>query len=530
MGNRSLLRDVRDARLIARIEFRRTLRAIRANDSRFVSVVALAVFTVPFGLIWLYGAYVLGAGADIGPAAAPLIGSFVLPAVAGFAATVTFQTVQDGPFPDHPTLPLSIASTRAVVLSKLLAALVAVCTWFGLPAVVFAGAFLAGAGAPLLAPAVAVWLVPILLAAVPLGYLVGLWLTRLNRRLPVPTAGKAVVWAAFVVGSIFVGQWVGYAIAEDGVGSLAVEVLPAFGPTTAYASLLFGTDGFLTGLAVGAGLLAAGAVAAGRATTDAMTLWFADRHDREDGEHVGSSQPPVPFSATTTGRIAWHYLRLAYRAPRRLIHLLFLLFLVFPLAGPLADASIGALRFAPSVGVLTCAMLAGAMFCLNPIGDERGTLPIVLLSGTDAAAFVRGRILAGLVVGLAALIACCALGAAAGVAPTALGALAVLTVGLSLAAGAVAAGFGVLVPKYEPEEVFGVETVRPSNIPLFAFEIGTVAVGGLGLFIVGAPEPTIGTVRSRLPFVLGYAAVVAGGGVASYLVAARRLRGWTVER
>ncbi len=530
MGHRSLKRDVRDARLIAGTEFRRTLRAIRANDSRFASVVVLALFTVPMGLVWLYGAYALGEGVDVGPAAAPLIGSFVLPAVAGFAATVAFQTVQDGPFPDHPTLPLSIASTRAVVLSKLLAALAAVAVWLVAPTVVFGGAFLVGTGSLLLAPAIAVWLVPIALVAVPLGYLAGLWLTRLDRRLPVPTAGKAVVWAAFVLGSVVVGQRVGYAVAEEGVGSLAVGFLPAFGPTTAYASLLFGGEELPLGFAVGAILLAVGAVAARRATTEAAELWFADRPDRAESEPEGSKRPPAPFALTKTGRIAWHYLRLAVRSPRRMTHLLFLLFLVFPMAGPLADASLDALRFAPSVGVLACTLLAGATFCLNPIGDERGTLPVVLLSGTDAAAFVRGRILAGLVVGLAVLVACAVPGAAVGVSPTALGVLALFALGLSAAAGGVAAGFGVLVPKHEPEEVFGVETVRPSNVPLFAFEIGTIVAAGAGLLVVGAPEPTVGTLVSRWPFVLAYAAVIAGSGAVGYLVSVRRLGGWTVER
>ncbi|MFC4986582.1 hypothetical protein [Saliphagus infecundisoli] len=530
MVHRSIARDVRDARLIAGTEFRRTLRAIRANDSRFASVVVLALFTVPMGLVWLYGAYALGEGVDVGPGAAPLIGSFVLPAVAGFAATVAFQTVQDGPFPDHPTLPLSIASTRAVVLSKLFAALVAVAVWLVVPTVVFGGAFLAGAGAGLLAPAVAVWLVPIVLAAVPLGYLAGLWLIRLNRRLPVPTAGKAGVWAVFVLGSIVVGQRVGYVVADEGLGSLETGFLPAFGPTTAYASLLFGGGELPMGLAVGAALLAVGAIVARRATTEAAELWFADRPDSAENEPEGSMRPPTPFALTKTGRVAWHYLRLAYRAPRRLTHLLFLLFLVFPMVGPLAEAELAALRFAPSVGVLACALLAGATFSLNPIGDERGTLPVVLLSGTDAAAFVRGRVLAGLVVGLAALVACVALGAAVGVPPVALGLLALLAVGLSPAAGGVAAGFGVLLPKYEPEEIFGVETVRPSNVPLFAFEIGTIAVSALGLLVVGAPAPTVGSLVSRWPFVLAYAAVVAGSGAVGYLVAVRRLGAWTVER
>lgn len=533
MGHRSsLARDARDVRSIVRVEFRRTLRAIWANDARFLSLVVLSVLTVPFGLAVLYGAYTLGAQADLGSASAGPLGSAVVPAAVGVAATVAVQTVQAGPFPDHPTLPLSIVSTRAVVFSKLFAALVAVTVWLGVPTVVIVGTVLAAAGSPLLAPAFALWLAPPVLAAVPLGYLVGLWLTRLDRRLPIPTAGKAVVWVSLMFGSILLGQRLGYAITENGIGSLAgseLGVLPVFAPTTAYASLLFGADEFLAGLAVGATFLAVGAIGAGRAVADARVLWFADRPDRADAEHEGSSGPPAPFAWMETGRIAWHYLRLATRSPRCLTHLLFLLFLVFPLVAPLANASFGALRFAPSIGVLVCALLAGATFCLNPIGDERGTLPVVVLSGTDAAAFVRARILAGIVVGLATLLCSVVVGAAIGVSLTALGVLAALAVGLSVPAGGVAAGLDVLVPKYDAEEVFSVETVRPSNVPLFAIEMGTIAIGGVGLLLVGAPAPTIEILVLRWPFVIAYAAAVAASGAVGYLVAVRRLRAWTVE-
>src|SRR6056297_3307542 len=79
-----------------------------------------------------------------------------------------------------------------------------------------------------------------------------------------------------------------------------------------------------------------------------------------------------------------------------------LIFLVGPMAGTFFQSSSGE-RFPVLVagtGVLFGVYLSGATFGLNPLGDDRPQFPLVLLTETTSRTFLRGRVLAGLSVGL----------------------------------------------------------------------------------------------------------------------------------
>ncbi|GAB3016907.1 hypothetical protein GCM10025298_00070 [Natronobiforma cellulositropha] len=525
--------------MIARVDLRRSRRALVDDPARFVSVLIVGLLLIPLGLAAVGGAYGLGrAFGDDLQTAVPYARSLVLPGVGVLASIVLFYRLTVGPLPDHPTLPLTSTTTRAVVVAALLTSVAVLVLWVLAPLLVLSTAFSLGAGTVALPIGLAVWLVPLTAVGATSGYLCSLWLARIDRRLRIPRWLKILGWflltVALFLGWQAVASGSGHSLLESGYRLLSEGVVAS--TAGAYADALVLTAGIVSSpdrLAVSGGVsllfLATAAVAFTRSVANVEHLWFDDE-TRTDAVAVSRppARAPAPLAWSQSGRFAWHYLLLARRAPRRLVHLTMLVFFLFPLLSFAYSAPGRVLEFAPTVGVLACALVTGASFCLNPLGDERGALPAILLSSVDATYALRGRILAGFTLGVVPLALGALAGVGSGVDPASVVWLVVLGVALSLAAGGVACGLGTLVPKFEPDEVYGVETVRPSHIPLIGFELGTLVVLGVGLWLLGAPSPEPATVlETPLPYVL-YAAFVAASGVLGYLGAARTLRGYTV--
>lgn len=257
------------------------------------------------------------------------------------------------------------------------------------------------------------------------------------------------------------------------------------------------------------------------AERQATALWFTDDPVRtgttdtssEPAVSSGGFSPPQPFSWTKAGRIAWGYLLRAVRHPQEFSHLLMLVFLVGPMAGTFFQSSPGE-RFpllVAGTGVLFGVYLSGATFGLNPLGDDRPQFPLVLLTETTPRTFLRGRVLAGLAVGLPFVILVPLATIAAGTRPLNGITLATVGTGFSLLAALFALGLGCAYPIYEERELWGAETVAPSTLVLIAYSVvvmgGTVIglgitwfgltgnlvvtgilVGGLGVYLL----PTVG--------------------------------------
>jgi len=141
--------------------------------------------------------------------------------------------------------------------------------------------------------------------------------------------------------------------------------------------------------------------------------------------------------------------------------------------------------------------LAGAVFCLNPLGSEGAMLSQLVLSERPARTFVHARLLAGVGLGVAFALPGMALYAATGpfVTPG------VLLVGSGLVAGVVVAsagfalGIGSALPKFEEIAVFdSVETLAPSVVAALVHGGVTLILGLAALVTTGGiafPESTL---------------------------------------
>lgn len=518
-------RDLRAGLSIAHVELRRSLRTVLGDRRRVASgLVVAAVVALPY-LGILGTAHAAGARVAAGEdgVATALRGAFPA-AVGGLILLATVQRVAESSVPDGAELLLTAARTPAVVLGELLSA---TATLYATLAVLLGPglvAFALGASSPATVPLALAMALPVVTFAATVGYLLALSGAVLGRRLPHVTGLK---FGAYVGGMVLVGLS-GPLVAEyaESGASGPIERVAAV-PVADYAPLaLVGTPaGVVTpaGVATGLGLClvtVGGVLAAPRL---AAHLWFTDVGGDDGAVAERYAAVPRAFAGTPSLRVAWRYLLLARRAPRRLVHLTVFLFMLFPLTGVVV-AEPGAIpAVASGTALVFGALLSGAAFGLNPLGDEGDVLPGLIVTGVGGRRLVRGRLLAGLSVGLPlalvgavglwlslALDARVGLGLLAGVGPVA------------VAAGCVALGMGAAVPKFESEEIFGVETVHPSRIPLLLYVYGGLVAVPLGLALVALPLDTVD--RSLHLAALGaYAVVVGGVAVGSYVYAVRRV-------
>lgn len=522
-------RDIRTGLSIARVELRRSVRTVLGDRRRIASgLVVAALVALPY-LGILGAAHAAGARVAAGDdgIVTALRGAFPA-AVGGLVLLATVQRVAESSVPDGAELLLTAARTPAVVVGELLSA---TATLFATLAVLLGPALVAfavGARSPETVPLALAVALPVVAFAATVGYLLALGGAVLGRRLPHVTGLK---FGAYVGGMVVVGLS-GPLIAEyvESGATGPVERLAAV-PVTDYAPLaLVGTPaGVVTpaGVATGAAMLAltvGGVLAAPRL---AAHLWFTDVGGGGDGA-VAERYAAVPraFGATPSLRVAWRYLLLARRAPRRLVHLTVFLFMLFPLTGVVV-AEPGAIpAVASGTAVVFGALLSGAAFGLNPLGDEGDVLPGLIVTGVGGRRLVRGRLLAGLSVGLPlalagsvglwlslGLDARVGLGLLAGVGP------------VSVAAGCVALGLGAAVPKFESEEIFGVETVHPSRIPLLLYVYGGLVAVPLGLALLALPLDTVDRTLHGAALAT-YGVVVLALAVGGYVYAVRRVDGY----
>lgn len=523
---------VRTGLAIARIELLRSVRTILGDRRRLASgaVVALAIGLPYLGVVG--GLYAAGDAVARGDAAIGTVVEGSFPGVlAGLVVLATVHRIAASPVPDGAELLLTTARTRAVVFGELCATGV---TLYGtLVALVGPGliAFALGAGSPATVPLVLALAVPAVASATATGYLLASAGALITRHLPHVTALK---FGAYVGGLLAVGlsgPFLGAAV-ENGVAG-PLEPLAAV-PIADYALLgLLGTPaGAVTtaGLLTPVGLLGATAASTAGAVGLSRRLWFTDVGRGDDGTVSDRyAEVPRPFRVTASLRIAWRYLLLTRRAPRRLVHLTMFVFLVFPLAGIVAAEPDVIPTVAAGAAVVVGVLVSGGAFGLNPLGDEGAVLPALLVTGVGGRRLVHGRLLAGLSVGTPlATLGAVGLWVALELSVRAGLGLLVGTVVLSVAAGCIAIGLGCAVPKFEAESVFGVETVHPSRIPMMLYVYGGLVAVPVGLVLVAVPPSDVVSSTLHLAVLSGYVAVVAALSVVGYWYAVRRIDRYTL--
>ncbi len=496
----SLQRDVRHGIRIGRAEFVRSFRGYLENTRQLVGLGIAVLFFGGSLLFALPTAYLLGRTARsvtaipfFGPAASAMPVVLVLLAV--------LRTLERIGSIEAEALVLTTVHPRAVVFGLITAEIGRLLLWFGLPLGAFAAAFALGLGAPALVVTGGLVALPLVCCAAVWGYAGGLGILRLLRHLPAVRRLLKVGGALIMVGIVVASQFVGQYIVEADRWIQWLLSMTTYDPLIEYVALAFtGTPlarpASIRSIAVLGAMLVLTPIGLAVATKQASTLWFTDAPARNTSNQVrrssGGFTAPQPFAWTNAGRIAWGVLVRARRRPQELSHLVMILFFIGPVGTTVVQSSgdaIGVLIAGTGVGLGT--FLAGATFGLNPLGDDRPQLPLLLLTTTSPRALVRGRLLAGIAVGLpiAVLIPL----ASVGLGTPVLRALAFAGVGVGtcLAAAMFALGIGAAYPIYEEREFWGTETVVPSTLVMIGY---LFVVGGgtvLGLLMIWFAAPAI---------------------------------------
>lgn len=543
----SLGADLRHGLRIASTELRRSVRGYVGQRRALVGLAVLVVLGGGVLVSTLPGVHSLGQTVRT-DGEFPLLEGLrqqMTVLVLGLVVLFAMRTVERIAHVDGEELMLTTTSPRSIVFGILLAEVTRVVALLGPPALLVLGAFVLGAGSPLLGVSALLALLPVLAFAAVFGYLLGIGALVASRYVPLSSSLKTVGYPLFllvaIVGSQVLSRW----YVEDGgsiPGAALVGDALSASPLAAYGDVFLlgspaGEPVSATGLAVLVGFVAAVPVGLTATASVASSFWTTEAPRSGGGSSSSETVPaspttvPRPFRATKATRIGWHYLRSGVRAPRQFAHLLFLAFMLAPAGSTLLESPEFVYLFAVGASVLFGAVLAGSAFALNPLGQDRSVLSLLFLTATPPRRFVQGRLVAGLTVGLPLAVGGPVVAALLGP-PTLLDALGFAAVGATLTAtsATVAMALGTAFPRFESRNMYGVETVTPSTIALLVHNMGTLVTGVVALVVTGI---ALGEGFGAGTLVLGAlgvtVVVVLAVGAGSYYYAVRRFRGYTVE-
>jgi|GEM_PF-768349 len=525
--------DVRDARVLARTELRCRVRDVRGSARKLLSVAFMAfAFGVFFPLVlWGvatgFGRALASGSPPLGTAGVAFGGIAVLGLYVGGASGFN----QEAAGAVGPLVRTSISPT-AMSLGRLGSESIQA-TAVGVPtAVALLLEVAVGARGPVAPALLAVASLPVFLAALAVGRLLGDAIRYASEVLRVSLWTKVLVFLAVTVVG-YVGSYRFVYAGLDETGGLAGALPPAFlpgAPLQAYAGVAFaplGADPRPLGGLVAALLLAA--VPLGFAAAVRWETHLLLRESPGDEEQTsGSRGVPWPFTATPSARVAWRYLLRTRRDPRMLAHLGPLLFGMLGMGASVFRNPGSLLTVGPPAATIAGATVAGAAYCMNPLGDDRDQLPLLLTSTRSVAVLLRGRVLAGLVLGLLLAVG---VGTPLSIASTSVVstlALAGFAVVLSLAGAGTALGIGAVLPRFERREYMSVERAHPSTIALICYLFGGLFVGGIGVFMVAWSVDAHSLLLPAIAWTV-YLAVLALFGGGGYVAAVRKFDRLTLD-
>lgn len=534
--NRYRRSDARDAWVVVQTELRARVRQTLETPRKLVSV-AMLLLLVGIFLPLIGSTMALSYGASLTSGPPPvgrtgLLVAIVMGAGLYLGFSTAFQHLQLGTL---SPLVRTAVPPRAVVYGRLTSELTQTMVFVVLPAVLLLPLVAIGARNPVPAVLLLLGLVPPLFSSAFAGRLLGGGLAFANRWFAVSAWTKgAVLLAATAAAYLGTQMWLESVFPDSSVAATEAglpTIVPG-APLQAYASVVLAPLGAQVqplGLVVGAVLVAA--VPFTLAVTVRFESWLLQREpeaDRHEPAHADESRPvAAPFGATSSTQVAWRYLLRTRRDPAMLAHL-------FPIfVGSLGILSTAmtdldtALWLAPGTVVIIGAALAGGAYCLNPLGDDRDQLPLVLTSTGSTAMLLRGRALAGLTLGMLFAWGLAVPLELADGSVTHTVALALFAPVLLLAGAGTALGMGTLLPKFERSGYLNVERSHPSLIVSVGYMLGSIPVGiiGLVLFPAAVSDPSIVHLTALGTYVL----VIGAIGLSGYAAAVRRFDRLTLD-
>jgi ABC-2 type transport system permease protein len=527
-------RELDTAVLVARTEFRRTLRRTTDETSQVLAIVLSMVLLLAVTAPGAAAAVVFGSRlSEIGRLGLTALRSTVVSGVLFGTAMVGFRVVGETGRVDGSAGVLTATSPLSVVLGLVLAELLRILSFVGFPVLVVAVALGVGTGSPLVTVTTLVVVAVVVVVAVTAGYVFGQVVLYLSASVPVVRRNR------LRLASVAMVAYFGVVVAfGDVVTALAATPLSWF------------VDPLLLAVGAGGDRLAAGAallapllvvpVGVPAAVRLAEATWYGDTVQADDGSEVGSLVSGVgrvlaPFASRPTQAVARTVLVRARRAPYTLT------FAFIPVFGAVGYAQqvLETGRVPPSAPVLAATYAGwavGSAFTLNPFGQEGAHLPVTVSSGVTGEQFVRGRVLAAWVPGLPLTLALVVVTGAVATDLPPWRLLAATVYGLSLAAGAplLSVGVGALVPNFDAKRVFANrEAVIPSVWAFGLFAVMLVVLAAPAALALSFPAG-VGSLVGLTPVGVGLAGVaataVAAGllGVLSYRIAVTRFDGYTV--
>ncbi|SDF00475.1 hypothetical protein [Halorientalis regularis] len=497
---------IRQGFAIGRTEFRRTTRSLRGDSARLA---LLGVVAVLFGLMVLAGAwFILQFGDQIpaGDVSNVIRGSVAIQWL--FAVFITAQRAGSRHHSiDQESLMLLTVPVRAVALGLLSAECFRALAYLAVPVLLLGGAFVVASASPLMAPFLVLAVLLFFTTALVLGFALGLLAKLLVARYRVVAEHKSAF--SFLAVIVFVGGYVGLQnfggqsltallgwLPFSWIVDLAVIGSPFSGSTLRAAGVLVGGLGWTVG-----GVLVVERLG--------VALWFGDTvEDAVAAEQArvdtGSAADPLaaavrpiplPMISQPARRIAQRSVVVARRNPQRLSFLVLPVVLLGVTLVNVAQAGVGSLlALLPPLVVVGLPWLAGAVFGLNPLGDEGAALPTTLTSLPSGRDYAVGLAVPGLTLGLPVVVlATVATGLAGPYAPLETAALAVLALVLTLAAVVIAPALGMAFPRYDPVRVGSDREIVPPS--LSAVVLYSLTLGIPGALAAAATLAPAGTRR-----------------------------------
>jgi ABC-2 type transport system permease protein len=485
------LPDPRHSYAIAKNEARLGWRKFRGKST--VQALAGGV-AVLFGLLLTAGAGIVGLAAGQGVADDPsgvLETASLAPAsIAVFTLFLTayLTVIQLGGI-DARDGYLTTVPARDVVGGLLVAGYLRIGGMVGVPLLVACGGFAAGAGEPLVFPLAALGVFLLVsvsyLVGFPLGaaaaYLLG-QSTTVERFKPLLGLAAFVAYFGLILTNTL-GEAVEPLVAVVRASPIAwfadLALLPAVpGASTLQASVALASSPVVGVL----GVLASVRVSERR--------WYDDGVDTNAEE--GESASGGPLDSLLGRQTAWVARKSWLRARRAPIKLLFVAYPLFVLVSPI-QRSVEAGQVTatlPATVALYGAWLTGALFTLNPLGDEGAVLPVTTITGVSGREFVGGLVAASTVVGLPlTLVVTTVLAVLSPLSPLAVACTVAAAAVLPPLAATVAAGVGTEFPKYEATNVTrSREAVVPSMWAFTGYTLVFLVTAG---FATGVQAPVV---------------------------------------